>query len=323
MDSQLDRDSPSRCKRICGSFVLLDIACLLIAALPFLALELNIVSPIHRGFYCGDQTISYPVTSDTISDGALSAGGVLITVVSVVLVECIRGRSQLRRDPLRGGNLVPNLYRLVGSFLLGAAASLSLTALAKTWTGRLRPHFLSVCRPDPALTDCSQGFITEDVCTGNPKLVTEARKSFFSGHASFAMYSMVFLVLYVEARLRWQGARSLRPLLQAVALLLAMFVGLSRVSDYKHHVGDVAAGFLQGGLVAVFVVFHISGLFPREVRLEWSRVPSPTSNPSPPSAGTPSIGGSGSGSGGGGEDHLNGNGKLAGDLALTGRLIMA
>uniref|UniRef100_S4RKE9 Phosphatidic acid phosphatase type 2/haloperoxidase domain-containing protein n=1 Tax=Petromyzon marinus TaxID=7757 RepID=S4RKE9_PETMA len=87
------------------------------------------------------------------------------------------------------------LYRTLGAFLFGCAVNQSLTDVAKFSVGRLRPHFLDVCKPDRALYNCSEGYITRVVCTGDPAVIAEARKSFFSGHASFAMYSMVFLAV--------------------------------------------------------------------------------------------------------------------------------
>uniref|UniRef100_A0A8C5KNZ5 Phospholipid phosphatase 3 n=1 Tax=Jaculus jaculus TaxID=51337 RepID=A0A8C5KNZ5_JACJA len=87
------------------------------------------------------------------------------------------------------------------------------------------------------------------------------KKSFFSGHASFSMYTMLYLVLYLQARFTWRGARLLRPLLQFTLIMMAFYTGLSRISDYKHHPGDVLAGFVQGALVACCIVFFVSDLF--------------------------------------------------------------
>ena len=65
-----------------------------------------------------------------------------------------------------------------------------LTDVGKYTVGRLRPHFLAVCKPDFSLLNCTTGlhrnFITEDVCTGGKDLIKEARLSFPSGHSSFA-----------------------------------------------------------------------------------------------------------------------------------------
>lgn len=62
------------------------------------------------------------------------------------------------------------LYKIVGTYLFGAAVSQSLTDLAKFTIGRPRPNFLSVCSP----VTCN-GYMVQINCTGNPRNVTESR----------------------------------------------------------------------------------------------------------------------------------------------------
>ena len=51
-----------------------------------------------------------------------------------------------------------------------------LTNMAKIMCGRLRPHFLAVCKPDYTKFNCSSGFITMDVCsTTDTKALKQAR----------------------------------------------------------------------------------------------------------------------------------------------------
>lgn len=64
------------------------------------------------------------------------------------------------------------------------------------------------------------------------------------------------LQLYVQARLVAKWARLLRPTIQFFLVVFAVYVGYTRVSDYKHHWSDVLAGLLQGALVAVLNVSH-------------------------------------------------------------------
>lgn len=63
----------------------------------------------------------------------------------------------------------------MGVFLFGCAVSQSFTDIAKVSVGRMRPHFLAVCRPDFSNIDCSQGYITNYTCAGNESDVQEAR----------------------------------------------------------------------------------------------------------------------------------------------------
>lgn len=64
----------------------------------------------------------------------------------------------------------------------------------------------------------------------------------------------LFLQFYLQARLSWRGARLLRPLMQFLLVMIAIYTGLTRISDYRHHPSDVLTGFIQGGLTAYWVV---------------------------------------------------------------------
>ncbi|CAF95179.1 unnamed protein product [Tetraodon nigroviridis] len=69
------------------------------------------------------------------------------------------------------------------------------------------------------------------------------------------------LTFYLQARLSWRGARLLRPLIQFLLVMIAIYTGLTRISDYRHHPSDVLTGFIQGGLTAYWVAFYISSMF--------------------------------------------------------------
>uniref|UniRef100_A0A8C5H7E6 Phospholipid phosphatase 1 n=1 Tax=Gouania willdenowi TaxID=441366 RepID=A0A8C5H7E6_GOUWI len=222
--------------------------------LPFLILTPR-HNPFKRGFFCNDESIHYPVKEDTISYQLL--GGVMIpfTLISIVCGECLSVYMSRINNQSVGTKYVSCVYKAVGSYVFGAAVSQSLTDIAKYSIGRLRPNFLSVCKPAWDHIHCkSVGYIENFTCTGDKFLVDEARLSFYSGHSSFSMYCMLFLALYIQARLRSEWVRVLRPTIQFFLVSTALYVGLSRVSDYKHHWTDVLAGLLQGAIVAVFSV---------------------------------------------------------------------
>ncbi|XP_008305329.1 phospholipid phosphatase 3 isoform X2 [Cynoglossus semilaevis] len=248
--------------------IVLDILCLLLAMLPSLVLHRSSVRPYQRGLYCSDTSLKYPYKKSTVSSAVLTSFGLTLPVVSIVIGECFRIHQLHEGTKSFVGNpYVAALYKQMGVFLFGCAVSQSFTDIAKVSVGRMRPHFIDVCRPDFSTIDCSLGYITNYTCTGNESDVQEARKSFFSGHASFSMFTMLYLAFYLQSRFTWRGARLLRPLLQFTLLMMAFYTGLSRVSDHKHHPTDVLAGFVQGALVAYCIVFYVSDLFKPRVKL--------------------------------------------------------
>ena len=171
-----------------------------------------------------------------------------------------------------------NIYKYVVGFLLGAAVVQLFTDTAKYSIGRLRPHFIDVCQPDwskiNCLVDDRPNFVTNFTCLGNDLLfpdeqerfdrIKDARLSFFSGHASCSFSAMIFVILYLQARIskgRSPFPSYFVPFMQTATFVFALFTSFSRVSDYKHHPGDVATGAIFGTFIQIVNVVWVLKLF--------------------------------------------------------------
>ncbi|TMS21241.1 Phospholipid phosphatase 2 [Larimichthys crocea] len=235
--------------------IVVDILCVFVAALPSAILTLKFV-PYQRGIYCDDKSISYPYRRDTISHGGMAAVTITSSIVIITTGEAYLVHTKRLHSNSQFNQYLSALYKVVGTFLFGGAVSQSLTDLAKFTIGRPRPNFLAVCAP----VTCN-GYMLQINCTGNIRNVTESRLSFYSGHSSFGMYCMLFLSLYVQARMQGKWTRLVRPTIQFFLVAFALYVGYTRVSDYKHHWSDVLVGLLQGALIAVLTVRYASDFF--------------------------------------------------------------
>lgn len=126
------------------------------------------------------------------------------------------------------------------AWTLALSINAAVTETVKLIVGRPRPDFYYRCYPN--------GRIAVH-CTGNARDVMEGRKSFPSGHSSFAFCSMGFLSVWLCGKLRvlsWHRGESLRILLCLLPLLLAALIALSRCADNHHHWEDVLAGSTLG-----------------------------------------------------------------------------
>uniref|UniRef100_A0A8C3XU66 Phospholipid phosphatase 1 n=1 Tax=Chelydra serpentina TaxID=8475 RepID=A0A8C3XU66_CHESE len=243
-------------------FVLLDVVCVVLAGLPLGVLNLAKIKPYQRGFFCNDDSIKYPFHDSTVTSTVLYAVGFTLPIFSIIVGEALSVYyNRLHSNSFVRNNYIATIYKAIGTFIFGAAASQSLTDIAKYSIGRLRPHFLAICQPDWARVNCSLGYIENFPCQGDTVKVNEGRLSFYSGHSSFSMYCMLFLALYLQARMKGDWARLVRPTAQFGVIAASIYVGLSRVSDYKHHWSDVLTGLLQGAVVAVLIVVYVSDFF--------------------------------------------------------------
>ncbi|KAI7809547.1 phospholipid phosphatase 2 [Triplophysa rosa] len=235
--------------------LLMDVICALVVAMPFIIMTL-VYRPYQRGVYCDDETIRYPYRPDTISHKMMAAVTISCSIIIITSGEAYLVYTKRLYSNSGFNQYAAALYKVVGTYIFGACVSQSLTDMAKYTIGRLRPNFIAVCAPEVC-----NGYMLEINCTGNPHNVTESRLSFYSGHSSFGMYCMLFLALYVQARMASKWARLLRPTIQFFLVAFAIYVAYTRVSDYKHHWSDVVVGLLQGALVAILTVRYVSDFF--------------------------------------------------------------
>ncbi|RLN86226.1 hypothetical protein BBJ28_00011655 [Nothophytophthora sp. Chile5] len=217
-------------QRIVRDYRLLEFGCIVImylVALLFSLIEVNQrTSQLNRGDH---ECLKVPTW-------ALTVFGIGLPVVANLGVNYVLPK-------LRPVRLIPHDTR---DFLLSLLQSLAmaelLTQFTKNITGRFRPCFYDMC-----------GWNYDVVWDGVTNLCTDAagekegRKSFPSGHASFAWASMLVLTLFLLGRSRLNCANR------------AAWVAVTRCVDNWHHYADILAGSAIGAASAVLAYSYNYG----------------------------------------------------------------
>jgi membrane-associated phospholipid phosphatase len=132
-----------------------------------------------------------------------------------------------------------------------------LTEATKVAVGRLRPDFQDrlrryLCQTDPpSELDCTGVRPLAESEEEAEHVLVDGRKSFFSGHSSFAAAIAAYTALVIGGRWVWNEdatavGRSLGILLQTAVVASGLFIAASRLDDGRHHATDVFVGSTVG-----------------------------------------------------------------------------
>ncbi|KAK2164158.1 hypothetical protein LSH36_68g11024 [Paralvinella palmiformis] len=232
-----------------------DLSIVIVAGVALLLVHV-LVKPFDRGFFCDDETIQHPYREDTVPMPLCAAIGVAVAVSSFFVIECSLSLGCKKTRDRRPIHVLWTIAKLMAIFCFGVGSTLILTETGKLCLGRLRPNFLTVCKPNISAINCTR-FVEYFTCTNtelSEKIILDSRKSFPSGHSSFVAFTAIFLGVYYEKRLKLEFSVFLKTFLQIILAVLALFTMFSRVSDYKHHWSDVLGGAFLGVATGVWTV---------------------------------------------------------------------
>ncbi|KAI8946612.1 PAP2 superfamily-domain-containing protein [Xylaria longipes] len=202
---------------------------------------------------------AYPARPQTVSNWLIAIVAIA-SPIAVILLMQLRIRSFW--------DLNNALIGLFYAMLISSA----FQAITKAYIGGFRPNFYDVCQPD---SDHAKGkgnktglngigfrrdMWTSDVCTTTDTLrLRNAMQGFPSGHTTTMVAAMVYLCLYLNAKLKvfanyhtplWKLIALVLPLLGAVLLCGTLII------DHTHSWYDVAGGATIGALMS-FAAFRM------------------------------------------------------------------
>ena len=114
----------------------------------------------------------------------------------VIVPEIVPGWFAVNRNPKHQS--VQTVCCLPGIYTFGLFATDIFVNAGQVVTGNLAPHFLALCKPNYTALGCQQltQFISgAEACTGNPDLITRARKTFPSKEAALSIYAAMYLTV--------------------------------------------------------------------------------------------------------------------------------
>ncbi|KAL6633123.1 PAP2-domain-containing protein [Neocallimastix californiae] len=233
-----------------------------IIGIVILTIPINIISPFERLFNIEDETISYPYKEkETFTIFGLAVSVIGIPAVIMTLYHLFKKE------------LKYSFHQTIMGYCVSVTLALFVTSIIKVSVGRYRPDFISRCRVN--LTKVEETYIKYNIskeinygprnlydtsiCTNKDKsLIDEGRKSFPSGHTSFAFSSLTYTSLFLAGKLHLCDGNFVFWKLFIVILpnLFALYIALTRVSDYRHHWQDVLVGAIIGIIFSLISYFY-------------------------------------------------------------------
>lgn len=186
---------------------------------------------------------AYPLRTNIIP---IWAAALLATLIPMFIILCMQIRIRSFWDA--NNAIIGLLYSVIGAAVF--------QVFVKWLIGGLRPHFLTVCDPDP--TVIGKGFdaimFDRSVCRGNADEIDDSLESMPSGHSTAAFAGFLFLYFYLNAKLKvfsnhhpafWKLIAVYAPVLGATLIAGSLTI------DEFHNWYDCLAGAIIGSVFAI------------------------------------------------------------------------
>ncbi|XP_066300722.1 phospholipid phosphatase 3-like [Branchiostoma lanceolatum] len=190
-----------------------DVAVLLLLALPLVLVKTHVLEPADRLFYCDDVALSFPAKKERFPTWLVFVLSLTIPIVMVMIVEMeaikrvllkaaadakdIDEIIELSRDRV-SDLLHDRLTRILLAFKFGFLLTDATHWLTALTVGEFQPSFLSYCRPNVTGHACAAGLVSVSACSNDGIQVNDHRLSYWSENAAISVYSMTFLIVSVS-----------------------------------------------------------------------------------------------------------------------------
>lgn len=269
-NSDMDKTTRTRWSKILTQWRILEFSCsftLLVVGVIFALIKVNervipnieVQISANHTFWARDPTINQKKLKEQVPMWLLISIGTGIPILTNLFINYLLPKCKVVTT-------IPNDTR---DFLLSMAQSVGLSQLItqflKNMTGRFRPCFYDMCKWNKTIVWNGLDNLCADL-----KWEKEARKSFPSGHASFAWATLFLLTLYLLGRSRLNsdnrhegltrgGRKTFKMFVCFLPTLLAAWIAVTRSMDNWHHYSDILAGSIIGGFAACFGYFYNYG----------------------------------------------------------------
>ena len=189
---------------------------------------------------------AYPLRHEIVP---IWLAALLGSLIPIFIILCMQIRIRSFWDV--NNAVIGLLYSLIGAAVF--------QVFIKWLIGGLRPHFLAVCDPDPALLAAGgKGFgeimFQRNICRGDIDQIDDSLESMPSGHTTAAFGGFIYLYFYLNAKLKvfsnhhpafWKLIAIYAPVLGAC------LIGGALTIDEYHNWYDVLAGAVIGTIFAM------------------------------------------------------------------------
>lgn len=125
--------------------------------------------------------------------------------------------------------------------IASVAAANAITCIFKGYVGFPRPDTFTVCGQNTQYENCTA------------KKKDKQFISWPSTHATTSMSGCTYMALFIQRTVRDKYRVLFIQLIPLLFVVLGIYVGATRIRDFKHHPDDVTAGLLIGFIVPVIL----------------------------------------------------------------------